>query len=580
MADERGPERIGRYQILGRVGKGGMGVLYRAFDPVLDREVAIKVTIADFTRDNEQIRPRFYSEARAAAKLNHRNIVTIFEFAEESNVPYIVMEFLRGMPLRARMNAQPPLSLDDKLHIVSQLCDGLAYAHAQGVVHRDVKPDNVFVMEDGSVKLLDFGIAKLKTSNLTVAGDMLGSASYMSPEQVSESESVDGRADVFSAGVVLYELLTGHKPFEAENPTAVIVKILHNPPTPMETYVAGLPPALCAAVEKALEKSPANRFATADLLGRELQAVRRMLATQAESAGLEETAFADTMLLKRLNDERQRVIDGQREAAQKRAAATAQDASTPAMPPAASAPAAAPAPIDAPADTSATPAWLWPAVAAGVLVAATAFFTLSARQSSQPASAPAAAAAVPVSGGPSSTTPGASSTAGSAAAGTSAASPSGQPAAAPAPPAPPATPAPADPPVPLVTVTFTGSYPFEVRDGRRLISPEGTRHTFKAAAGRVVTVSSPKYYLRQTVRVGGSSKEGFAWEAPGLGILDIRSPRETCNVVILDQIVGTPPIKVDVAAGPQTVDIVCGGETFRTASTTVTGGNTKILPIQ
>src|SRR4249919_172864 len=245
-------EKIGRYKVLERVGKGGMGVLYRGFDPVLDREVAIKLMLADFSEDAEQMRPRFYREARAAAKLNHRNIVTIFEFAEESNVPYIVMEFLRGSPLGARLHAQPPLTLDDKLNIVAQLCDGLAYAHEQGVVHRDVKPDNVFLLEDGTVKLLDFGIAKLTSSTLTRQGDVLGSASYMSPEQVSGGESVDGRADIFSTGVVLYELLAGRKPFVADSPTAVILKILKEDPTPIETLVKDLPPELIAAVMRAL----------------------------------------------------------------------------------------------------------------------------------------------------------------------------------------------------------------------------------------------------------------------------------------------------------------------------------------
>src|SRR6187397_1888984 len=234
-------ERIGRYQVLERVGKGGMGVLYRGFDPVLDREVAIKLMLTDLNEDTDQMRPRFYREARAAAKLNHRNIVTIFEFAEESNVPYIVMEFLRGTPLGARINGQPPLSIDDKLNIVAQLCDGLSYAHEQGVVHRDVKPDYVFILEDGKVKLLDFGIAKLQTSTLTRQGDVLGSASYMSPEQVGGSESVDGRADIFSTCVVLYELLVGTKPFEGDSPTAVIVKILKDDPTPIETVTTDLP---------------------------------------------------------------------------------------------------------------------------------------------------------------------------------------------------------------------------------------------------------------------------------------------------------------------------------------------------
>ena len=125
MNEPKQLEKIGRYQILARVGKGGMGVLYRGFDPVLDREVAIKLMLADFSEDAEQMRPRFYREARAAAKLQHRNIVTIFEFAEESNVPYIVMEFLRGTPLGARINTQPPLTIDDKLNIVAQLCEGL-----------------------------------------------------------------------------------------------------------------------------------------------------------------------------------------------------------------------------------------------------------------------------------------------------------------------------------------------------------------------------------------------------------------------------------------------------------------------
>src|SRR4249919_2238480 len=253
-------EKIGRYKVLERVGKGGMGVLYRGFDPVLDREVAIKLMLADFSEDAEQMRPRFYREARAAAKLNHRNIVTIFEFAEESNVPYIVMEFLRGSPLGARLHAQPPLTLDDKLNIVAQLCDGLAYAHEQGVVHRDVKPDNVFLLEDGSVKLLDFGIAKLTSSTLTRQGDVLGSASYMSPEQVSGSDSVDGRADVWSTGVVLYELLSGRKPFEGDSPTAVIVKILKEEPPPIDTLVFGLPKQLIAAVHHALQKDAAKRI--------------------------------------------------------------------------------------------------------------------------------------------------------------------------------------------------------------------------------------------------------------------------------------------------------------------------------
>src|SRR5262245_21453485 len=215
------------------------------------------------------------------------------------------MEFLKGTPLGARMNAQPPLTLDDKLSVVAQLCDGLSYAHEQGVVHRDVKPDNFFILEDGSVKLLDFGIAKLTTSTLTRQGDVLGSASYMSPEQVGGSEAVDGRADIFSTGVVLYELLSGRKPFEGDSPTSVIVKILKDEPVPIDSVAAGLPPELVAAVMKALHKDPAERFQTADAFSRELQNIRRGLHPSASKPNLDETRFASTQVLRALHEEYQ-----------------------------------------------------------------------------------------------------------------------------------------------------------------------------------------------------------------------------------------------------------------------------------
>src|SRR5262249_40316323 len=281
-------EKIGRYQIIERVGRGGMGVLYRGMDPVLDREVAIKLMLVDFSEDEEQMRPRFYREARAAAKLQHRNIVTVFEFAEEGNTPYIVMEFLRGTSLAARMASPLPLALADKLDVIAQLCDALKYAHEQGVVHRDVKPANVFLLNDGTVKLLDFGIAKVTTSTLTRQGDVLGSASYMSPEQVSGSESVDGRADIFSTGVVLYELLAGRKPFQADAPTAVIMKILHEDPPPLADLAPGLPGQLVALVNKALVKDPAKRYATAGELARELQYIRKALQAAQSQTALEE----------------------------------------------------------------------------------------------------------------------------------------------------------------------------------------------------------------------------------------------------------------------------------------------------
>ena len=557
MAPSSPIERIGRYQVLERVGKGGMGVLYRGFDPVLDREVAIKLMLADFTEDTEQMRPRFYREARAAAKLNHRNIVTIFEFAEESNVPYIVMEFLRGTSLGARMSGSPRLSLDDKLSVVGQLCDGLSYAHEQGVVHRDVKPDNVFVLEDGTVKLLDFGIAKLTASNLTLQGDVLGSASYMSPEQVSQSESVDGRADVFSAGVVLYELLTGHKPFEAETPTAVILKILRDPPTPIGTYVSGLPPALCSLVNTALSKDPAERFATADRMSKELQGIRRALAAHAPPPNLDETGFADTKLLQGVSEEVMRLREASNDVATAKEVGAAAGAALGAVTPRPMRP------------RKRTPQWLVPAAIAGVLViSAAAYLTLSARQVSPPASA---------SSGTSTADKTAPSTPGAArpSDGTTPPPPGPGPS-----PTTTATPAaapirPAAPAAPLVSVSLTGEYPFDVLDGRAVISPAKTTHRLKVLAGKWLLVVAEDPYLRQRVKVEGTATDGFEWTAPGVGNLDVRSQQELCDVMIGDHKFGNPPVKFAIVAGQYKVDISCAGDVVKSQNHTVKAGATE-----
>ncbi|MFN7917929.1 MAG: serine/threonine-protein kinase [Vicinamibacterales bacterium] len=550
-------DKIGRYQVLEKVGKGGMGVLYRGFDPVLDREVAIKLMLTDFTEDTEQMRPRFYREARAAAKLNHRNIVTIFEFAEESNTPYIVMEFLRGTPLGARMREAPPLSLDDKLNIVAQLCDGLSYAHDQGVVHRDVKPDNVFLLEDGSVKLLDFGIAKLTSSNLTRQGDVLGSASYMSPEQVGGSDSVDGRADIFSTGVMLYELLSGHKPFEAEAPTAVILKILKDDPTPIETYVQGLPPQLVSAVMKALAKNPDERFLKADAFSRELQLIRRNLPAAGTASELEETRFANTQMMKQIHEDLQKLRDqsGATRGTSTQVGEAAQQA------------------LSAAGVSDAAPSgnkWLVPAAVAAVVVLGAGGYLLFGRppapqqaavQPSAPSEAPKPTPA------PESTTPAAAT-----------------PAAPTAPPkAPDVVPAAAPKPVavPMVPVSMAGGYPFQVLDAGKEVSGTSATHEFKAAAGKALVVSAPKYFLRQTVRVEGTPSQGFEWSAPGLGKLDVRSAQETCEVMIGERKLGNPPLVIpEIAAGQYRVDISCAGEVVKSYFATVRAGQTSVALIK
>jgi eukaryotic-like serine/threonine-protein kinase len=566
-------EKIGRYQVLERVGKGGMGVLYRGFDPVLDREVAIKLMHADFSEDTEQMRPRFYREARAAAKLNHRNIVTIFEFAEESNIPYIVMEFLKGTPLGARMHSQPPLTIDDKLNVVAQLCDGLSYAHEQGVVHRDVKPDNVFILEDGQVKLLDFGIAKLQTSTLTRQGDVLGSASYMSPEQVGGSESVDGRADIFSTGVVLYEMLTGKKPFEGDSPTAVIVKILKDDPNPIDAAATALPADVIAAVMKALQKDPANRFQTADEMSRELQNIRKHLHPSASKPNMDETRFASTQVLRALHDDFEKARTGAKpgDAEMTRAVAG----------------------TEAPKSRG----WLVPAIAAVVVAAVGGGYMLM--RSAPPPETSIASNAPPATDA--AQKPAAESTP---SATTSPAAP--VPAPAPAPPAEPdsstapsrgargtgratsargadstAVEKPAAPSGPTIGVTLTGGYPFEVVDGQKVISAAATSHELKQQVGKALLLRAPQYFLSQTVRVEGSANQPFEFAVPGLGSLAVRSNQETCDVAIQNKKLGNPPVTVkEIAAGSYKVDLVCGSDVVKSAYATVQAGHESVVPIR
>jgi len=269
------PTKIGRYDIIELVGRGGMGVLYRAHDSMLERDVALKMMLVDFTLD-PAARGRFEREAKAVARLQHRNVVTIHELGEAEGTPYIVMEFLGGRDLDSILKHETPLTLVQKLDIVIQLCDGLGYAHEQGIVHRDVKPGNVRVLDDGTVKILDFGIAKFAVSSMTQSGSILGTPSYMSPEQIM-AQPVDGRADLFSAGVLLYELLASKKPFQGDAPTAVVYQIMHVEPPPLHEVVPDLPEPLLAVVSRALEKDPNNRYSRASEMASDLQMVKMML---------------------------------------------------------------------------------------------------------------------------------------------------------------------------------------------------------------------------------------------------------------------------------------------------------------
>ena len=273
------PEKIGRYEDLKVIGRGGMGMIYKARDPVLDRSVALKVISSfEVTAD---LRARFFREARACARLReHPNIVTIHDMGEDEGRLFIVMELLEGEELRQLIARQTPLTLDQKLAIVRQICDGLYHAHQKGVVHRDIKPANIFLLPSGQVKILDFGVAQIVAAatthgDLTRAGMMMGTLRYMAPEQVRGK--ADHRSDIFSVGAVAFELLSGRPPFTGEHPMEILEQLRTATPPRLSVLDPSLPLALSDIVERAIQKEPEARFADLGEMGREVEAVRRGL---------------------------------------------------------------------------------------------------------------------------------------------------------------------------------------------------------------------------------------------------------------------------------------------------------------
>lgn len=264
-------KKIGRYEILSTLGQGAMGVVYRAIDPLLERTVAIKTISLDLSRDEfEEFERRFYREASSAGRLNHPNIVTIHDVGNTDNIAYMAMEFLEGEELRDILDAGGALAPERIAEIVSQVADGLAFAHQHGVVHRDIKPSNIMILTNGAVKITDFGIALIPSSSRTVAGMILGSPKYMSPEQVVGQE-VDGRADIFSLGVVLYEMLTGRPPFAGDNISAIMFRILNEMPTAPCTLKPELPETFNYIVARALAKHPDERYQSAAEMAEDLR---------------------------------------------------------------------------------------------------------------------------------------------------------------------------------------------------------------------------------------------------------------------------------------------------------------------
>ena len=276
------PTKLGRYEIVDEIGKGAMGVVYLARDPLIGRLVALKTFRSGYSvrdQEMEQFRIRFIREAQSAGILSHPNIVTIHDVVEESEDggAFIAMEYVRGTNLKALLQGDQPLSLPFVVDVIAQVADALDYAHSHRVVHRDVKPANILITADNRVKITDFGIARLDTSNLTQEGQLLGTPNYMAPEQI-QGKDVDDRADHFALGVVLYEMLTRHKPFQGENLTVVSHRIVYDHFTPPREYMREMPPGIEPILDKALEKDPARRYQRAKEMVDDLRRVEGALS--------------------------------------------------------------------------------------------------------------------------------------------------------------------------------------------------------------------------------------------------------------------------------------------------------------
>lgn len=257
------PAKIGKYEIQGILGKGGMGVVYKAFDPVIRRQVAIKVIAKSALEPSalEYTLTRFRHEAQAVGRLTHPRIAAIYDYGEDPHLAYIVMELVNGKSLYHHLRNDAHFELKEIGEIIRQLLDGLGYAHAQGVVHRDVKPPNILVNDDGRIKISDFGIAHIDTSTVTQVGEIMGSPGYMSPEQITGSE-IDARSDLYCVGVIAYELLTGKKPFAGDN-IEIMRRVINEQPTNPSQYDPKISALLDWATQKALAKKPEDRFQTA-----------------------------------------------------------------------------------------------------------------------------------------------------------------------------------------------------------------------------------------------------------------------------------------------------------------------------
>ena len=290
METSKPVEKVSRYEITGELGKGAMGRVYKAVDPTIGRTVALKTMRLDVHGlETDEMLRRFKNEARLAGVLNHGNIVTIYDAGEQDGLFYIAMEYIEGVTLHNVLSQRKTLPPEDIINISKQICAGLDHAHHHGVIHRDVKPANIMLEPDGTAKIMDFGIAK-SGGGVTSTGQVLGTPNYMAPEQV-RGHVLDGRTDLFSFGVMLYEMTTGEKPFAGTNVTTIIYKIIHENPVPPRELDVTIHPGLDKVIMKALAKKPDERYQTGAELARDLQSYKSLGANTDSTQEIPSGAF-------------------------------------------------------------------------------------------------------------------------------------------------------------------------------------------------------------------------------------------------------------------------------------------------
>jgi serine/threonine-protein kinase len=281
---------FGRYEILDKLGEGAMGVVYRARDNALGRIVALKMLSAEVGAE-EELHQRFQREAEAVGRLSHASIVTVYDLGEAEGQLYMAMELLDGDDLRNMIEKQAEVPLADRVRILSEICEGLGYAHSREVIHRDIKPANIVVTSSGKVKLLDFGLARVKSrATITKRGVILGTPDYMSPEQAM-GKAIDHRSDIFSAGSVFYEFVTYQKPFKGKTLHAVLYQIISEDPEPVLTACPDVPARLAAIIHRMLAKEPEDRYPSMEEVGRDVREIHTNLRrSQSQSAAPFRTA--------------------------------------------------------------------------------------------------------------------------------------------------------------------------------------------------------------------------------------------------------------------------------------------------